>query len=279
MEPYAGFEPAVGEIRALRTFRVGPGGHLYSLFSDAPWREGENSADCRLRAADSLRQHPAPDPDCTCGFYAYGSAASAEEYPHARHVLGVVACWGRVIAGTRGLRAEHGRVEALWFSETVPADLVELVRGCYPSAAVFRDRAALLTEHPPTRLDCYDPEAQPRPIPGKRLLPVAALAAVVVGALPADWLGGPHPAAVVWSSIAAAFLLVALMVGGRRRADPSAHRQRIIAVGVVVWIMAAFLGFSGLLLLRLPLLEVGAVAVLQRRRFMRAATQFPAPIG
>ena len=57
------------------------------------------------------------------------------------------------------------------------------------------------------------------------------------------------------------------------------HWRRIIAVGVVVWVLSGFLGISGLLLLHLPLLEVGAVAVLQRRRFMRAATQFPAPIG
>jgi hypothetical protein len=279
MEPYAGFEPAVGEIRALRTFRVGPGGHLYSLFSDVPWRDGENTADCRFRTADAPPRHPAPDPECSCGFYAYGSADAAHEYPHARHVLASVACWGRVIAGTRGLRAERCRIEALWFSESVPADLVELVRAAYPAAALYRDRARMVAEHPATRLDCYEPETRPVPSRRKRLLPAAALAAVAVGTLPADWLGGPHTAALVWSSIAAVFLLFALTVGRRRRADPAAHRQRLIAVGVVVWIMASFLGVSGLLLLRLPLLEVGAVAMLQRRRFMRAATQFPAPIG
>lgn len=279
MEPYAGFEPAVGEIRALRTFRVGPGGHLYSLFSDVPWRDGENTADCRFRPADAPPPHPAPDPGCSCGFYAYGSATAAEEYPHARHVLASVACWGRVIAGTRGLRAEHSRIEALWFSESVPADLVELVRAAYPTAAIYRDRASLVVEHPATGLDCYEPEAHARRTRGERVLPAAALAAAVVGTLPADWLGGPHAAAVVWSSIAGLFLLFALTIGRGRRADPAAHRQRIIAVAVVAWVLASFLGASGLLLLRLPLLELGAVAVLQRRRFMRAATQFPAPIG
>ncbi|MGZ4567248.1 MAG: hypothetical protein ACXVFZ_10695 [Blastococcus sp.] len=285
MDPYAGFEPCVGEIRALRTFRVGPGGRLYPLFTDAPWQAGENTALCRLprRPSTDIRdvsaEHRAPDPECSCGFYAYGSEAAAAEYPHARHVLGVVTCWGRVIAGTRGLRAEHCRIEALWLSENVPADLSELVRASYPSAAVYRNRTRMLAEHPATPLDCYELDAHPRPSRGRLLLPVAALTALVVGALPRDWLGGPHEAAVVWSSIAALFVIIALAVGRRRPADPAAHRRRLLAVGVVVWSMAPFVGLPGLFLLRLPLLELGAVAVLQRRRFIRAARQFPARIG
>ena len=34
MDAFAGFEPQVGEIRAVRSFRVGPDGTLYPLFSD-----------------------------------------------------------------------------------------------------------------------------------------------------------------------------------------------------------------------------------------------------
>ena len=121
MEAYAGFDPRVGEIRALRTFRIGPGGVLYPLFSNTPWSDGTNTARCRAGgASDESAEHRAPEPDCTCGFYAYACEAAAAEYPNARHVLATVACWGRVIAGTRGIRAEHGRIEAIWMSETVP---------------------------------------------------------------------------------------------------------------------------------------------------------------
>ncbi len=51
MEAYAGFEPRVGEIRALRTFRIGPGGVLYPLFSNTPWSDGTNTARCHAGAA------------------------------------------------------------------------------------------------------------------------------------------------------------------------------------------------------------------------------------
>lgn len=285
MDPYAGFEPQVGEIRALRTFRVGPGGVLYPLFSDAPWRDGPNTATC-LRcpprtgtSADVLPPHPAPDPDCTCGFYAYGSEAAVGDYPHGRHVLAVVACWGRVIAGTRGLRAEQCRIEAVWLSDTVPEELVALVRDRYPSAAVYRDRARLLAAHPLTELDCYETPASPHRSRWTHVLAVAALAAVVTGTLPADWLGGPHPAAIIWGSLAAVFLVVATVRGWRRAADPVAHRQRLISLSVALWMLAPFAGLVGLVLLRLPLLELAALVLIQRHRMVRAARRFPADIG
>ena len=45
--PDAGqFEPQLGEIRAVRTFRVGPGGLLFPLFSRRPWVDGDNEAAC-----------------------------------------------------------------------------------------------------------------------------------------------------------------------------------------------------------------------------------------
>ena len=118
MDAFAGFEPQVGEIRAVRSFRVGPDGALYPLFSDQAWVDGTNTARCRVSPDDP--DHGAPDPECTCGFYAYASARAADEYPHARHVLAVVACWGRVIAGSRGIRAEKARIEAIWMSPKVP---------------------------------------------------------------------------------------------------------------------------------------------------------------
>src|SRR4051794_1477530 len=116
MQAWSGFEPRMGEVRALRTFRIGPGGRLYSLSSDIAWPTGTNTAQCLTPQPGAPASHAAPNPDCTCGFHAYGSETAAAEDPKSRHVLAVVACWGRIIAGTRGIRAEYARIEALWMS-------------------------------------------------------------------------------------------------------------------------------------------------------------------
>lgn len=273
MDAYAGFEPQVGEIRALRSFRIGRSGGLHPLFSDAAWREGTNSAVC-------LREHPvwhdAPDSDCTCGFYAYGSEEATAEYPHGRHVLAVVACWGRVIAGTRGLRAERCRIEALWLSESVPPDLVDLVHTRYPSVALYTDRERMLAEHPLTPLDCYDAAAGGRL--RRRWLAVAALLAAALGALPSEWLGGRTTAELVWGSLAALFLVIGITRGWRGR-DVTAYRQRLLSLAVVLWMLAPFAGVLGLFLLRLPLLELAAFLGLQRWQLHHGARTFPAEVG
>src|SRR5947209_3585856 len=46
VDPYAGFEPSVGEICALRTFRIGRSGTLCPLFSDTAREDGANLAHC-----------------------------------------------------------------------------------------------------------------------------------------------------------------------------------------------------------------------------------------
>ena len=161
MDAFAGFEPQVGEIRAVRSFRVGPDGTLYPLFSDQAWVDGANTARCRVTPDDP--DHGAPDPECTCGFYAYASARAADEYPHARHVLAVIACWGRVIAGSRGIRAEKARIEAIWMSPKVPEYLRRAVTARYPTAVVEPDVDQLLVDHPPSELSCYDPQPPREP--------------------------------------------------------------------------------------------------------------------
>ena len=55
-------------------------------------------------------------PGCKCGFYAYGTYRAACDYAEARWLLAVVTCWGKVVPGTRGLRAQHARIEAIWLS-------------------------------------------------------------------------------------------------------------------------------------------------------------------
>jgi hypothetical protein len=280
MESYAGFEPQVGEIRALRTFRIGPGGVLYPLFSDTAWSDGTNTASCTAPGSSDPGPvaHHAPDPDCTCGFYAYASEAGAAEYAYARHVLAVVACWGRVIAGTRGIRAEHGRIEAVWMSDTVPPDLAALVATRYPSTTPYSDKSAMLAAHPPTVLDCYETDP-PRERTVKRWgLRLSIIVALMVGVLPTDWLGSNHDARVVWAG-ELCFFLIGVAILRRRRTDLAAKRRMLLFVAVALWLVAPFAGAVGVVMLRLPLIQVGALAVVQRQLFARAASQFPAEIS
>ena len=277
MEPYAGFEPQVGEIRALRTFRIGPGGVLYPLFSDAPWHDGTNAARCRLVQNRVRTSHVAPDSTCTCGFYAYGSETAAGEYPHARHVLGVVACWGGVIAGTRGIRAEFGRVEALWLSDAVPADLASAVGRTYPSVAMYRDRSTLLAEHPLTELDCYEPPP-PQRAARARWLRAAITCAVVITAFPISWWAGDTDLRLAWTAALGALVVTAFVAGRGGRTDLAARRRRLVLSAVALWVGAPFAGPVGTWLLRIPLIQLTVLILLQRYELRRAASQFPAPI-
>ncbi len=284
MEPYAGFEPQVGEIRALRTFRVGPGGTLYPLFSTTAWQDGPNTARCRVvQATDGmLPPHDAPDADCSCGFYAYGNELATGEYPYAQHVLAVVACWGRVIAGTRGIRAEHARIEAMWMSETVPVELATQVQFNYPSVEFFAEKSEMLAAHPPTHLDCYELRDPQQQTTVRRGLQAAVGATVAVTALPASWWDhislGYVDLRVVWAAVLAFFVIGALVLARRRPADMGARRLRLQFQAVALWMVAPFAGPIGVLLLRVPLIQLTVLLWLQRRHLKQAAAKFPADI-
>jgi hypothetical protein len=285
MDAFTGFEPQIGEILALRTFRIGAGGWLYPLFSEVPWVEGTNTARCNVAptggqsdAPPDQTPHQTPEPDCTCGYYAYGSEAAASEHPHSRHVLAVVACWGGVIAGTHGIRAEHARVEALWMSPTVPADLAAAVSARYPSTAVFADKATMLAEHPPTPLDCYEAPT-PRQRVGRGIgLRLAIVSALVVGILPADWIWRHHDARLIWALELGLFVFGAVILR-ITRADVLARGTAVLFAAVALWLVAPFAGVAGTLLLRLPLLQVTILGVAQRAHIVREAARFPARIG
>jgi len=272
VEAYTGFEPQVGQIRALRTFRIGPDGRLYPLFSQQPWLDGPNAARC-LRA--DVDPHPAPEPSCRCGFYAYGSAPAVDQ-PHARHVLAVVECWGRVIAGTRGVRVEQSRIVALWLSRVVPADLVAQIGRNYPSVALHRDRQRMTAEYPPTELDCYESLA-----PGSAGVGwpwwLVAVAVAGLGSLPRDWLGGPPVAGLLLIVTAAVFGVAALCLRWRR--SLGSPDRSLLFLAVALWLLAAFLGPTGLVLVRLPLLQAAVAAGLLRTLTAREARRIPARIG
>lgn len=295
MEAYAGFEPEVGEIRALRTFRIGPGGVLYPLFSELAWVDGINTARCRV-PVPAGQEHPtgqeqpagqedgdaaahiAPEPDCTCGYYAYATETGAGEYPHTRHVLAVVACSGRVIAGTRGIRAEHARIEALWMSSAVPDELVASVSSRYRSTAVYPDKSTMLTEHPPTPLDCYEIETHRQRASKGLAMRLAILSALVIGLLPANWIWQHHNARLLWVAELCLFLLGAGVLRLTRRDQP-ARGAALFLAAIVLWLIAPFAGAAGILLLRLPIIHIALLGWIHRVRVNREARRFPARIG
>jgi len=57
--------------------------------------------------------HASPHPRCRCGIYAYHRPGVQTYYGEWLWAEGVIACWGRIEAHEAGLRAEHGRIEAL----------------------------------------------------------------------------------------------------------------------------------------------------------------------
>jgi hypothetical protein len=271
---FAGFEPEVGEIRTLRSFRIGAGGRLVPLFSPHAWQDGTNEAECGLPLTRLDDAHLAPGIDCSCGFYGYGDVRSAGEYPFARYVLAVVACWGRVVAGTRGVRSQYARIEAVWLSPAVPRELAAKVAGAYPSIEVFDDRAAMLEAHPLTMLDCYD---SPRVVSNpRRVRDLAVVAAVLAaGFAPARWITS-GPGWIPWLAAVAGLLVVALRPS-RRKADAGQQRRRVVAFALALWLLATPTGPIGFLILRLPLLQLGFLGAVQRRNLRRLARTFPAP--
>jgi hypothetical protein len=57
--------------------------------------------------------HVSPHRDCRCGIYAYHRPGAQAYYGEFLWTEGVLSCWGRIEAHRDGLRAEHGRIEAL----------------------------------------------------------------------------------------------------------------------------------------------------------------------
>src|SRR4051812_17792676 len=142
---------------------------LLPLYSDGAWYDGINTAVCSPPTGSHHRgPHRVPADDCECGFYAYGSLDAAVQNRQLRYVQAVVSCWGEGVAGTKGVRPAHARVDALWLGPAAPTWLRSRVATRYPSARIYADAAAMLAEHPLTELGCYE---RPRP---RRVGPVVA---------------------------------------------------------------------------------------------------------
>ncbi len=278
MTDFSGFEPQVGEILALRTFRIGPEGRLFPLYSDRVWSNEMNTAQCSHPPKDN-RSHVPPDPGCTCGFYAYGTQSAALEYPHTRHVLAVVACWGKVIAGTKGIRAEHARLEAIWMSDRVPADLAAQVTAHYWGATAYASREQMLLRHPPTMLDCYDSsEGGTAPQTSGTWSRLALLCAVFLSLVPTPWFGNSFLTVGSWALQVSLLVLSAILNAGGP-AGPAAKQQWALRTAAAFWVLAPTAGVAGWLMIRAPLLEIAVVIALARRQQVADSRRFPAEIG
>ena len=140
----------VGDVRMVRTFRIGPAGELYPVNSIDAWVDGWNTARCGRG-----KTHAPPGPNCRCGFYLYSDAAYALAQPPARQVMAVVAAHGAMEIGSRGARASRARVEALWLGPRVSDQLTHAVRERHPTVTVFRDRTTMDQLFPLTHLDGF----------------------------------------------------------------------------------------------------------------------------
>jgi hypothetical protein len=257
--PFSGTEPLVGEIVGLRTFRVDESGLLLPLYSSLSWYDGPNTATCAPPTGERRRHaHPVPSPGCECGLYAYGTEDAAGRNRHARYVQAVVSCWGNVIAGTRGVRAEHARIDAIWLNPNLASWMHKRVAARYPSARVYTDRQVMLAEHPLSVLDCYQPGA-PRRIATRLAVLSAGAALLALGSVPATLL---RQAALLWdawlaATVAVGALAVWLLVGARS----AGHRAAaVVTTGVLAWLVAPLFGTPGWVL-RLPVLRGILVAI------------------
>lgn len=244
---------AVGEVRAIRTFRLGRDGGLYPLYEDRAWSPGGNTAACKRG-----REHADPDSDCRCGFYAYGDLTWTVAQPPAARVLAVVALWGSLEVATRGVRAKHGRLQAVWLHRRVPDHLARAVRARYPDVEVLRDRDALVQRHPLTALEGY---RGPR-LAGharrvvSRLLAVLAALVLLVGCLPAAQFIVNAPGAIIWRTAVAVVCMT--LVAGLGMRSPAVAAAGMVGLGWMLFTTGD--GVATVWVTRLPLLAGGLLS-------------------
>lgn len=253
MNAFSGSEPLVGEIVGLRTFRVDESGLLLPLYSNLSWYDGPNTATCAPPTGETQRRvHPVPSPDCECGFYAYGSGGETNRHRQMRYVQAVVSCWGGVIAGTQGIRAEHARVDAIWLNPNIAPSTHKRVAARYPSARIYRDRTAMLTEHPLSTLDCYEPVA-PRSVIARLGAVGGGVGLLAIGVLPRATLRQTTLLWNIWlvTTVAVAALAAWLLLIAR---TPGHRAAAFVTAGVAAWLIAPLFGPLGWML-RLPVLR------------------------
>lgn len=98
--PFAGFH--IGELTAVRGWKIGSDGFLHSMSADVVWAPGE-PMDGKTKAGE---EH--------CGIFAYKKARDfLRAHGTSLHIYGKVHLWGDVIEHELGYRAEYAKIISL----------------------------------------------------------------------------------------------------------------------------------------------------------------------
>lgn len=136
---------------------IPPGTHLIPMNFMTPWVDGENVAICQEAHRVAPHIGPAsevPGRECQCGFYGTREPVSSWTLSHS-YVSGVVEVYGRVIIGTRGVRAQKARIVAACINPTyvsgshLPDQLMER----YSSVDWMSSAAEVFDKYPPQNID------------------------------------------------------------------------------------------------------------------------------
>lgn len=133
----------VGETYALRQFQLKPNGFLASRHQPEVWTTGENLFTCMCFDGP----HAVPTVDGRCGFYAYTEAAKNAPAQESEIVHAVVACYGTLVEGEYGVRAEKARIVAVHLPENADARALDRLNSLYPAVTCFSDYDVMVDEY------------------------------------------------------------------------------------------------------------------------------------
>jgi hypothetical protein len=107
--------PKSDPILGFRCWQGRDDGRLYSIKAPAKWKPGANHARCIPSVMPECERHPAPEPSCVCGLYAYHDLNHRREwfYDRPNLVMGTIAAWGEIQIVGEGFRAEYAEILAL----------------------------------------------------------------------------------------------------------------------------------------------------------------------
>lgn len=160
LSEYSGRALVPGTLRGYRSWRVTfDEGLLMAVNFDYTWQPGENHATCLDWPPTFQTEHQAPQLNCTCGFYACYSPATTQ-WGQAIPFMGVVELSGRMVLGTRGVRAERARIVAS-LQPYWPARAAERIKDMYPDVKWFRNHEDMVEAFPPQDVSELIKEEEP----------------------------------------------------------------------------------------------------------------------
>ena len=160
----------VRAVIGFRQWRLRDDG-LWSLHAADIWGRGLQTAPCLGEEAHS---GPAPQNECTCGFYAwYSPTPRTASAATPDLVAGAVALWGQVELHAHGMRAQHAMIVALALPFSWGAKrrrLLGIARDLEVPAVACRKLKAAALEHGdviPKRMRPPDTTPNKRAAPGE----------------------------------------------------------------------------------------------------------------